>query len=358
MYRLALSFLVVLFAVRATVDVTQAQTAAPEFLAFAFATSTHGWAGGGDGIAATDDGGQTWHSQYRGRRVDQLVIVRRRTVYALADGAIVRTRDDGATWQLVGQPQPALKRIAFTSDRDGFGIGIDQRLYTTTDGAATWQRSAFDKPVDALCFSDKRDGFVGGAISAPALGSFDGIATTSDGGRTWTAVKRPPTDGLVGIAGHALHCTRGSVYDLVDLGPQAGGTAYLLARSIDGGRTWSTLVTGGKAEALARVPHGPGTEATSMSAYSPQAAYVAGFCGACGPTGESAFGATTDAGKSWQNASLGPIGVTSAPVFTSAEHGWLGARVLSATRPSDVTDEVLVTDDAGRSWHPIFRAAR
>ena len=281
--------------------------------------------------------------------------MRHRSVYALADGAVLHTSDDGLSWATIAQPQPALKRIAFTSDRDGLGVGVDSLLYATSDGAKTWQRAKFDKPIDDVCFSDKRTGFVGGAVSAPTLGAFDGVATTKDGGRIWSDAARPPTDGLVGIAGHSLYCTRGSVYDLVNLGPNAGGAAYVLARSTDGGHSWKPVVTGGQVPSLAHVPQGPGTEATSMSAYSPRAAYVAGFCGACGTAGQSSFGATTDSGKTWQNVTLDAIGFTSAPVFTSPQHGWIGARVLTKNEPV-AADEVLVTDDAGRNWTTIFAA--
>jgi photosystem II stability/assembly factor-like uncharacterized protein len=183
----------------------------PKFLAFAFTTNDHGWAAGSDGIDVTQDGGRSWQPQYRGRRVDELVIVRRRCVYALADGVVLHTTDDGVTWEVSAQPQPALAHIAFTSERDGFAIGVDGLLYATADGAKTWHRGSFDRPLSALCFSDPRTGFVGGALSAPALGAFDGIASTHDGGRTWAQTTRPPTDGLIGIAGHTLHCTRGSV---------------------------------------------------------------------------------------------------------------------------------------------------
>jgi photosystem II stability/assembly factor-like uncharacterized protein len=277
-----------------------------------------------------------------------------RSVYALADGAVLHTANGGALWELVGQPQPALKRIAFASESSGFGIGVDSLLYATADGARTWHRAAFDRPVDAMCFSDKRTGFIGGAISAPALDAFDGVAATADAGRTWTPAAHPPTDGLVGIAGHTLACTRGSVYDLVDLGPHAGGGAYVLARSSDGARSWQAVATGGQTPALPHVPQGPGSEATSMGAFSPRAVYVAGFCGACGPSGQSSFGATTDAGKTWQNVTLDAIGFTSAPVFTSPRHGWIGARVLSKHIPT--ADEILVTDDAGHTWTTIFSA--
>jgi photosystem II stability/assembly factor-like uncharacterized protein len=325
---------------------------APKFLAFAFTNNAHGWAGGGDGIDVTDDGGRSWQPQFRGRRVDELIVVRKRSVFALASGAVLQTTD-GSTWRLVAEPRPALKQLAFTSDRAGFGIGVDGRLYATDDGAKTWHRSAFEQPVDAVCFSDRRTGFVGGAVKEPALRAFDGIAVTRDSGATWSQATRPPTDGLIGIAFHRLHCTRGSVYDLIDIGPLAGGNAYVLARSTDSGRRWQPLLTGGSAAPLRDVEHGPGTEATSMSAYSPAAAYVAGFCGACGPVGKSALSASTDGGKTWQTTTLGEIGVTSAPVFTSPEHGWIGARIV-AKNTLVPTDEVLVTDDAGRTWNPIF----
>jgi photosystem II stability/assembly factor-like uncharacterized protein len=326
----------------------------PKYLAFAFTNDDHGWVAGSNGIDVTQDGGRTWQAQYRGRRVDELVIVRRRSVYALAEGAVLHTANDGATWEVRAEPQPALKHIAFTTERDGFAIGIDGLLYATADGAKTWHRGAFDRPLSAICFSDKRTGFAGGAVSAPALGAFDGIASTHDGGRTWSETARPPTDGLVGIAGHTLHCTRGAAFDLIDLGPHAGGGAYILARSVDAGRSWKPIVTGGQVAPLRHVPQGTGTEATSMSAYSPAAAYVAGFCGPCGATGRSSFGATTDAGRSWQNVTLDAVGFTSAPVFTSARHGWIGARVLS--HGDAAADEVLKTDDAGRTWSAIFTA--
>lgn len=324
----------------------------PKFVAFAFTNNDHGWASGSDGIDVTQDGGRSWQPQYRGRRVNELVIVRRHSVYALADGAVLHTANDGTTWEQIGRPQPALAHIAFTSERDGFAIGVDRLLYATADGAKSWHRAAFGHPVSALCFSDRRTGFAGGAVSAPALGAFDGIASTHDGGRTWGESTRPPTDGLVGIAGHTLRCARGTVYDLVDLGPHAGGGAYILARSMDGGRSWKPIVTGGQVAPLRNVPRGPGTEATSMSVYSSSAAYIAGFCGACGASGQSSFGATTDGGRSWHNVTLDAVGFTSAPLFTSARHGWVGARVLAHGVSS--SDEVLKTEDAGRSWTVVY----
>jgi photosystem II stability/assembly factor-like uncharacterized protein len=332
-----------------------AQTASgPKFVALAFTSDDHGWAGGSEGIDVTQDGGRSWQPQYRGRRVDELAIVRRRSAYALADGVVLHTVNDGATWELAGGGQPALEHIAFSSERAGFATGSDGLLYATADSAKTWHRAPFDRPLSSLCFSDGRTGFAGGAVSAPALGAFDGIASTHDGGRSWAVSARPPTDGVVGIAGHSLHCTRGGLFDLVDLGPHAGGGAYIFSRSTDGGRSWKPIAAGGQVARLRNVPRGPGTEATSMSAYSPSAAYIAGFCGPCGTTGQSSFGATTDAGRTWHNTTLDAVGFTSAPVFTSARRGWIGARVLS--KGTSGTDEVLKTENAGRTWTVIYTA--
>jgi hypothetical protein len=91
-----------------------------------------------------------------------------------------------------------------------------------------------------------------------------------------------------------------------------------------------------------------------MSAFDAQAAYVAGFCGACGATGKSAFGGTTDGGATWHNTKLGAVGFTSEPVFTSPAHGFIGARVIKPGAAPQ--DEVLATDDAGLSWVTIFTA--
>jgi photosystem II stability/assembly factor-like uncharacterized protein len=326
-----------------------------KFLAFAFADDRHGWVAGSGGIDVTQDGGRSWKPQFRGRRVDELVIVRRRSLFALADGAVLHTTDDGATWQIAAQPRPALVHIAFASERAGFAIGTDRLLYVTADGAKTWRRASFNRPLSAVCFSDRQTGFVSGAVTAPAPGAFDGIAATRDGGRTWAQTTRPPTDGQTGIAGHTLHCTRSSVYDLVDLGGHAGGGAYVLARSTDAGRSWKPIATGGQAPSLPHVAKGPGSEATSMTAYSRRAASIAGFCGPCGAGGQSSFGATTNAGRSWKNVTLGALVVTSAPVFTSGRHGWIGVRTLIDGRA--VGDEILMTDNAGQTWTIIFKAA-
>ncbi len=328
---------------------------APRFLAFAFSNEQHGWAAGAGGIEVTNDGGHTWQPQFTGGRVDQLAIIRKRSVYALVDGGVLHTSDDGNHWTAVGQSQPGLKQFAFATERDAIGVGADGLLYRTSDGARTWQRAAFDKPVNAVCFSDKRHGYAGGAVTAPALGAFDGIAVTSDGGRSWSVQAHPPTAGLVGIFGHTLHCTRGSVYDLIDLGAHAGGGAYVFARSTNGARSWTTLATGGQVQRILNVPLGPGAEATSMSAYSPEAGYVAGFCGACGSDGQSSFGGTVDNGLTWRNTTLDGIGFTSAPVFTTPEHGWIGARKLRRDGPPQ-SDEVLETRDGGHTWTPIYGA--
>jgi photosystem II stability/assembly factor-like uncharacterized protein len=187
------------------------------------------------------------------------------------------------------------------------------------------------------------------------LGAFDGVAATADGGRTWKDAARPPTDGSMGIAGHTLHCTAGAVFDLLDLGPHPGGGAYVLARSTDVGKTWKAVATGGQVAPLPNVAQGPGAEATSMTAYSPRAAYVAAFCGACGTDGRSTFGSTTDAGKTWQNANFDGLGFTSAPVFTSPQHGWIGARKIVG-KDHITLDEVLETDDAGQTWTTLYTA--
>ena len=123
-----------------------------------------------------------------------------------------RTVDAGKTWQKVGPElkKPLLFRDVEAVDADtaqilAIGPGRQSRIYRTTDGGATWDRTFTNKDQDAFydCMAMFPDGVHGLAMSDPVRGKFR-IIRTEDGGLTWSEVSRkgmpPAVDGEFGFA--------------------------------------------------------------------------------------------------------------------------------------------------------------
>jgi photosystem II stability/assembly factor-like uncharacterized protein len=150
--------------------------------------------------------------------------------------------------------------IAFINEREGWltspGSPATQcqtqsyAVFHTTDGAATWDKVfQSDASSDALCkgglfFADAQRGFL--TLTSP--NSNPVIARTVDGGRTWTrapALANPP-----GVAGSTPGLLTGGrttaigTTALVSAQGTAGAGKQYAFRSSDGGATWSYASTG------------------------------------------------------------------------------------------------------------------
>ena len=111
-------------------------------------------------------------------------------------GGVWRTIDAGKTWQKVG-PKLRSRCCSVTSRRStpthaqilAIGPGRQSRIYRTTDGGATWDRTFTNKDQDAFydCMAMFPDGVHGLAMSDPVRGKFR-IIRTEDGGLTWSVV--------------------------------------------------------------------------------------------------------------------------------------------------------------------------
>lgn len=169
-----------------------------------------------------------------------------------AGGTILKTTDSGRTWTalLGGDPQSeedAIKQLWFVSPTVGWAVqaASQANLFRTTDGE-TWQRVsqlpqnyddvAFWTADDGLYVDDKR------------------IFRTSNGGRTWTPVfdcaARVEVNGLsrnlrcnltyVSVASGSVAYVAGStIGSNVAVGAEIG----LVAKTTDGGATWTVLTT-------------------------------------------------------------------------------------------------------------------
>ena len=225
-----------------------------------------GSAGGGGGNAKlykTTDAGVTWTvaAQTGGTAgfFNGVVFSRTNPLFGIAQSDppnnlgnpyyLAITTDGGITWNPNSQPIPgvsgqasAQNSVVVIDDQFyGFGLGntTPARSYMTSNGGASWYvgsmaaigtASGF---VSALAFSDNKLNGIG-ASSA----SLPNIARTTDGGVTWSVVN-------VG-ANFTVYCTAKWISGTNTCYISAGtGTAGVVKKSTDAGLTWTTQTTSG-----------------------------------------------------------------------------------------------------------------
>ena len=210
----------------------------------------------------TTNGGSTWTLQWLNEEPEGFYDCmdfwdeRRGFVYGDAVGGELRilvTDDGGTTWTLVpGDALPAAQpgeggfaasgtcAIAAADGRGWVAAGnaARARVFFTPDFGQSW--TASDVPVvsgeaaglASISMLDERRGTAfGGNIGQPDLRS-DNVARTDDGGRTWSLLARPAMAGPVYGGVHVPGTDA-----LIAVGP--GGVDF----SSDGGGSWRTLDT-------------------------------------------------------------------------------------------------------------------
>jgi len=151
------------------------------------------------------DGGRTWQKVDFGLPVDAVDICFPGDVpyateyvgYVLGylgnESVVLKSTNSGKTWQRLSLPSDVgyLRRLFFTTSREGWVGGNDGRLLYTSDGGLHWQSRDLPARGQSLCalwFYRTGEGWV--AMQQP----FDGIGKlifdhtlffTPDGGRTW-----------------------------------------------------------------------------------------------------------------------------------------------------------------------------
>ena len=216
-------------------------------------------AGTGDksGIFRTTDAGVTWAQVFANKDTaafyDCMAFWDDSRGFAFSDAVharapIVRT-DDGVEWVLSSIPAlegeggfaasgGCAQASRTTGDAwMGTGSSATPRVRHSIDHGLTWSdavvplASGTGAGITALAFRDLRHGIaVGGVIAGTATGPR--VARTTDGGRTWSVVSEPPFAGA--IYGAAYAQVRGKAI-LVAVGP--GGAAW----SVNDGDSWAAL---------------------------------------------------------------------------------------------------------------------
>ena len=267
-----------------------------------------------------------------------------------AKGTVLRTID-GENWAVL--PVPGAEAYDFRDieafDADtaivmGAGPGAASRMYRTRDGGATWQLLAVNQEPegfwDAMAFWDPYNGIVFGD---PVRGAFS-ILLTTDGGQSWQPVSDPkglaalPQEGAFAASGTCL-----SVGGKGDAWFVTGGAAQSrVFRSVDRGHTWQA--------ATIQIP----------AAAASKGAFSVGFDGkgrglvAGGDYKQPGLGTlngavSSDGGAGWSPAQILPSGFMSAVVPVPGANGTFVAVGLAGSG---------YTRDGGKSWTIIEKETK
>jgi photosystem II stability/assembly factor-like uncharacterized protein len=256
-------------------------------------------------------------------------------------GTVLRTVDQGATWQNVSPPGTSSLQFRDIEAFDAkhavilsIGNGTDSRIYVTADGGQTWtlgfQNADPDAFYDCMTFFNRNRGL---ALSDPVGGKFRIIAT-EDGGYSWHLVSNanmPPA--LPGEAGFAA-----SGECLVSFGGRfawfgSGGAAEArVFRSQDGGQSWQVSST--------PMISGPSAGIFALAFNDPIHGIAVGGDFAAPSASPDAAAWTGDGGVNWQLADDAPSEYRSGAT-------WLAGRTAIDVGPTGSD----FTTDRGLTWH-------
>lgn len=293
-----------------------------------------------------------------------------------ARGNILRTTDAGATWTSLFNLDSIIEFrdvSAFSESHAiilSIGNGNASRIYSTTDGGASWALGFMNEDERAfyncIAFESPETGL---AISDPVEGKFRLLKTT-DGGKAWTLVDPagmpPARDGEFNFAasGQCLTFGGGGRYYAASGGLDPGR----IFRSGDSGATWAvtdTPIAGGEAAGVFSVvfrdsKHGIAvggdyllpnktsgnaawsgdggvtwTPATVFPAgYRSGVAWVPGRCNVAIAVGPSGSDITRDGGRTWTTFDTGSFDSVECPskevCWASGERGRIARLVFSA----------------------------
>jgi len=174
-----------------------------DLVAVHFTSSTKGWIAGDDGfLASTTDGGKTWtkYPLNATEDINEIYFRNEDNGYLVAGRKMFITRDAGKTWRETriyrtgefGAGTPEFLSIRFSDKKRGYVIGsvlrrvrdeeivVDSLLMRTEDEGETWQRIKVPTKTELfhLDFSGNSHGWI--------VGDSGVILSTTDEGRTWT----------------------------------------------------------------------------------------------------------------------------------------------------------------------------
>jgi photosystem II stability/assembly factor-like uncharacterized protein len=307
-----------------------------------FTDPRHGWAVGDHGVILhTKDGGLHWSPQESGVTctLNSVCFVDARIGFAAGgmawpflhdtSGVVLATRDGGATWQRVPVVLPALHKIHFVTDRQGWAIGSTSAMYSggvllTRDAGRSWQPASSGGAIGLTAgdLYDGRNAVLGGSLARLATIHSGDFARKQPGDCPNFRISENgtvPVNAGVFLPGvHAMQIVPPSYGWLV-------GDGGWIALTGDGGNSWQP-------------PLGKPPACTALFDFT-ALAVRGGRCWIAGTPGSRIF-STPDAGRTW---SAAPTGVTlpiRAIAFADDDHGWAVGQLGT----------ILATTDGGQTW--------
>ncbi len=296
----------------------------------AFVDPQHGWAVGDHGVILhTIDGGRQWTPQDSGIActLNSVCFIDDRIGWAAGgmawpylhdtSGVVIATRDGGTTWQRVPVLLPALLKIRFVTDRQGWAIGCSSPMYPggaflTRDGGRSWQPASSGGAIGLTAgdLYDGRNAVLGGSLARLATIRTGDFAHVQSG---------EVNELLVSLRGvHAMQIVPPSYGWLV-------GDGGWIALTGDGGNSW-------------RPPLGKPPACAALFDFS-ALAVRGGKCWIAGSPGSRIF-STPDAGRTWAAAATGITVPLRAIAFADDDHGWAVGQLGT----------ILATSDGGQTW--------
>ena len=272
-----------------------------------------------------------------------LCVVDEQVIWASgSSGTVLRSRDGGASWHVVGPGDAGQLDFRDVHGFDGeravvCSAGQPARVYRTEDGGRSWSQVLEDpRPgafFDAMAFVDESRGVLYGD---PLDGATCVFATT-DGGRSWAQL--PAMSLPAPLAGEAAFAASGTCVLAVEgcIWIATGGAVTRLFRSLDGGSSWSAT----------ELPllHGRASTGAFSLAFADRLRGVAvggDFRQPLISAGSAAV--TRDGGRSWTASPRGAGGYRSGVTFVP---GTAGACVAVGS------DGCSVSLDGGANWRPL-----
>jgi len=282
---------------------------------------------------------------------------------AVASGNIWKTTNNGTTWKPVFEKYDAYSIGCLAIDPNnphvvwaGTGENNSQRalgygngVYKTEDGGKSWKNIGLksSRQIGKILIDPRNSDVVyvaaEGSVWGP--GGDRGLYKTTDGGKTWQAIKTisentgasdmvmDPRDPDVLYV--SFHQRRRHVFTKIDGGPESA-----IYKTTDGGKTWKKLTSG--------LPGGDvGAIGLAISPVNPDVVYA--IIEAAGTSG--GFFRSIDRGASWQKMSSH---VANSPQY----YNEIFCDPKEVDKVYSVETITQVTEDGGKTWHALGNSER
>lgn len=210
---------------------------ASDLTAVFFVDEEHGWAVGHDGVILhSADGGATWTVQLTGRQANAILLESTQKLVDAepASAQANKLLDEAKRYAEQGADKPFLD-VWFADANDGYAVGAYNLIFHTSDGGATWQ-SWFDRTENPRYFNLYAIRPAAGALIIAGEGGL--VLELDTAARRFRAVHVPYEGSLFGVTGDGARAVvfglRGNVFG-----------------SDDNGKTWQKVDAGLPASVVA-----------------------------------------------------------------------------------------------------------